>query len=178
MDPSSPEGRPFQLYISYPVCPGESGTKFKKWRPVLRLLWWICWYWLIRCSVIGIWSKRLKAPREMSKKAQMMTTALSTRRPPKRKLTSPGRFGCDKPQGPWVHRCILCKQPRHWERECPQVPDSSGAPSAFDGFAVGDWQGPRRGLVLPKDTIYITSAQTRVVIGVVAHLIQFDKNFL
>ena len=55
------------------------------------------------------------------------------------------------------------------------MPGHSGAASAFDGVAVGDGQGPRRGVALPRDTTYITSAQTRVLTGLVAHLIQFDK---
>lgn len=128
MDPSSPEGRPFQLYISYPVCPGESGTKFKKWRPVLRLLCWICWYWRIRFSVIGIRSKRLNAPREISKKAQMMTTALSTRRPPKRKPTSPGQFGCDKPQARGYTGASSANSQDTGRRNAPRCQTAVGRP--------------------------------------------------
>ena len=80
-------------------------------------------------------------------KAQMMAVALSTQRPPSRRLDFPGQFGCGRPQGPWAHRknqctmcgqkghrrrdcdvCTLCKQPGHWQREFPRCQRATEAP--------------------------------------------------
>lgn len=141
-------------------------------------------------SITEIRPKRWNAPRD-KQKAQMVTMALSTQdKHRETRLSVPvWPWWATRPMGtqtkisvPCVDRrdtggktdwCVLCKQPSHWQRECPRCQWVMGAPWPLMVSQSEDWQGPRPEVALCRDGIYIRKAEPRVVIEMVGKLIEF-----
>ena len=128
-------------------------------------------------------AKKAECTLRNMQKAQMIAMALSTQRPPTESLVFLGQSDSGRPQGPWVSIkpqcslcgqkghwgkdyswCGLCKYPGHWHKECPRCQRAMEVPQPLMVLQSEDLWSLRLKVTLPRDTIYITNAEPRVVI--------------
>ena len=144
--PSPPWDKPFWLYISEPSLPQTSGTKFKIQLLALRPQWAICSNLLIWFSIIRARPKRLNALGEVNKRLKWPQWLCPLRDHQRRTQAFWANLAMvdhkahgypDKISVPCVDRrdtggktdwCVPCKQPSHWQRECPRCQWAMGAP--------------------------------------------------
>ena len=128
-------------------------------------------------------AKKAECTLRNMQKAQMIAMALSTQRPRTESLVFLGQSDSGRPQGPWVSIqpqcslcgwkghwgkdyswCGLCKYPGHWHKECPRCQRAMEVPQPLMVLQSEDLWSLRLKVTLPRDTIYITNAEPRVVI--------------